>query len=101
MRKIEEVDVGLHVAGGEQLDTERFRGNLFFQLKVALVSEVVTTACLVVCGACLFGCRLAGVLLEHGLLGTGNEFVLLLYFSFLCNLADAGMRIEYGLQFHI
>ena len=68
MRQVEEVDVRLHVAGSEQFDTERFRGNLFFQLEVALVREVVSTARLVVRGSCFFSGRLAGVLLKDVLL---------------------------------
>jgi hypothetical protein len=99
--QVEEVNVGLHVAGSEQLDTERFRGDFFFQLEVALVSKVVAASRLVVCGACLIGCRLAGVLVEYILLGARDELVLLLDFCLLCNLSDPGVRIEYGLQFHI
>lgn len=45
MCEVEKVDVGLHVASSEQFDTERFRGNFFFQLKITLVSEVVATPC--------------------------------------------------------
>jgi hypothetical protein len=68
VRQVEEIDVRLHVAGSEQFDTERFRGNLFFQLEVALVREVVSTASLVVRGSCFFSRRLAGVLLKDVLL---------------------------------
>lgn len=101
MRQVEEVYVGLHVAGSEQFDTERFRGDLFFQLEVAFVSKVVAAARLVVRGACFLGCGLAGVLLKNILLGARDELVLLLDLGLLCNLSNPGVWVEYWLQFHI
>ncbi len=101
MRQVEEVYVGLHVASCEKFYTERFRGDLFFQLEVALVSEIVAATRLVVSGACLLGCSLAGVLLEHVLLGARDELVLLLDLGLLCNLSNPGVWVEYWLQFHI
>lgn len=101
MRQVKEVNVSLHVPSCEQFYTERFRGNFFFQLEVALIGEVVAAASLVIRRTCLFSCCFSGVFLEHILFGAGDKLILLLCFSLFCDLSNPSVRVEYRLQFHI
>ena len=101
VRKVEEIDVGLHVTLCQQFDSNRLFRHFLFQLEVTLVLEVLPTARSVGgLASLLSGCLLC-VLVEHRRLGGGNELVLLLSLGLLCNLADAGVRVEDGLQFHV
>lgn len=99
--KVEEIDVGLHVTLSQQFDSNRLFRHFLFQLEVTLVLKVLATARSVGGLASLLGGCLLCVLVEHRRLSSGNEFVLLLGLGLLCDLANAGVRVEDGLQFHV
>ena len=100
VRQIEEVDVGLHEALAEQLDSDALLVLVLVQLEATALSDGIlihnTRS-----GGFLGLLALRSILLKHLSLGGGDQLVLLLGLRFLHDLADASVWIEDWLVFHL
>ena len=95
--EIEEVDVGLHEAFGEQVDADICFVLPLFELEATVFIDRAHLARL---RSLLRFLPRAAILLEHLRLGGGDQLILLLSLRLLGNLPDAGMRVENRLVFH-
>lgn len=101
VRQVKEVDVRLHVATRKQLDAQSLCVDLLVQLETAFVLGEVACAGLVGRVAGLACVLLRAVLFKSVHLGLLNEFVFFLLLGFFNDMADARVRVEDGLEFHI
>ena len=104
MGEVKEVHVGLDESLSKQFNSEFLRRNFVCEREIAFLFEVSVArgvGCAAQGVASLLGGSLAGVLLDDVLLGGGNKFVFLLGLCLFLNLSNAGVRVDYWLNFHI
>lgn len=95
--QVVEVDVSLHVTLRKQFDSDSLFINFLVQHKFLLV---VVHSALTSLSGCLTRLFLNSVLFLHLFFGLVDEFILLLSFCLLDNVANTGVGIENRLKFH-
>ena len=100
IRQVEEIDVGLHKTFGKEFNSNRLFGHFLVQLEVALLLKVLSAARQVGSRGSLLRCIFLRILVQYSRFSGCDQLILLLGLRFLCDLTDARVRVEYGLQFH-